>query len=110
MTITNGRPRVTTPGTGPEAEMAATATDTTIVRRGSVRPPGSARQRPPLAPASVYAPLGRRRWWWYCYPCRTCGNYQFGRAKTLDAVTGVRRAGCGHEVNVMIARTYGTAA
>lgn len=69
-----------------------------------------AKTRPPIAPASVYAPLGRRRWWWYSYPCRTCGAYQFGRAKTLDAVTGVRRAGCGHLVSVMIARTYGAAA
>lgn len=62
--------------------------------------------RPPLAPASVYAPLGRRRYWWYAYHCKTCGTYQFGRAKTLDAVTGTRRAGCGHLVSVMIARTY----
>lgn len=61
---------------------------------------------PPLAPASVYAPLGRRRWWWYSYRCRSCGAYQLGRAKTLDEVTGVRRAGCGHEVTVMAARIY----
>ena len=63
--------------------------------------------RPPIAPASVYAPLGRRRWWWYAYSCRTCAAYQFGRAKTLDAVTGVGRAGYGHQVNVMAARIYG---
>lgn len=80
----------------------ATSTSTTIQR--------TSRPRPPLAPASVYAPLGRRRWWWYAYCCRTCGAYQFGRAKTLDAVTGVRRAGCGQDVSVMIARTYGAAA
>ena len=66
--------------------------------------------RPPIAPASVYAPLGRRRYWWYAYCCRTCGAYQFGRAKTLDTVTGVRRAGCGHQVSVMAARIYGSAA
>ena len=62
--------------------------------------------RPPIAPASVYEPLGRRRYWWYAYRCQTCGAYQFGRAKTLDVVTGVRRAGCGHHVNVMAARIY----
>jgi hypothetical protein len=68
------------------------------------------RTRPSLAPASVFGPTGRRRFWWYTYRYRTCGAYQFGRAKTLDAVTGLRRAGCGHEVSVMIARTYGAAA
>lgn len=70
-------------------------------------PQHRARNRPPLAPASAYAPLGRRRCWRYCYRCKTCGAYQFGRAKTLEGVTGVRRAGCGHQVDVMIARTYG---
>jgi len=87
------------PGNG---ALTATSDSTTIQR--------TSRTWPPLAPPSVYAPLGRRRWWWYAYRCRTCGAYQFGRAKTLDAVTGVRRAGCGHDVSVMIARTYGTAA
>ena len=68
------------------------------------------KSRPPLAPASVFGPTGRRRFWWYTYRCGSCGSYQFGRAKTLDAVTGVRRAGCGHQVTVMAARIYGTAA
>ena len=67
------------------------------------------RDRPPLAPASVFAPGGRRRSWWYTYPCRTCGTHHFGRAKELGGVTGVRRAGCGHLVLVMIARVYGRA-
>jgi len=58
----------------------------------------------------VFAPQGRRRNWWYTYSCRVCGAYQFGRARELDQVTGIRRAGCGHQVSVMIARTYGTAA
>jgi hypothetical protein len=66
------------------------------------------RRRPPLAPASVYAPRGRRRHWWYCYPCRVCNTFHFGRASELDKVTGERRAGCGHAVSVMIARVYGT--
>jgi hypothetical protein len=64
------------------------------------------RKRPPIAPASVYAPLGRRRYWWYSYRCRACGAYLLGRAKTLETVTGVRRAGCGHQVDVMAARIY----
>jgi len=55
----------------------------------------------------VYAPRGRRRWWWYSYRCRTCGAYQLGRARDLEQVTGERRAGCGHQVNVMAARIYG---
>jgi hypothetical protein len=79
------------------------------VRRGTATRRKAARNRPPLAPASVYAPLGRRRYWWYSYPCRTCGTYHFGRARELDEVTGVRRAGCGHQVNVMLARVYGRA-
>ena len=63
--------------------------------------------RTPAAFASAFAPSGRRRWWWYTYSCRTCGAHQFGRARTLEDVTGQRRASCGHIVNVVIARTYG---
>jgi hypothetical protein len=76
-------------------------------RYGTAQP--RPKTRPLIAPASVYAPLGRQRWWWYAYSCRTCGAYQFGRAKTLGAVRGIRRAGCGHQVNVMAARIYGHA-
>jgi hypothetical protein len=54
---------------------------------------------------SLYAPAGRRRWWWYSY--RWCGAYQLGRARQLEDVTGVRRAGCGHQVAIVIARIYG---
>lgn len=79
----------------------ATATARPVLRNSA---------RAPIAPASVYAPLGRRRWWWYAYRCYTCGAHQFGRARALEQVTGVRRAGCGHQVNVMAARIYGTAA
>ncbi len=75
------------------------------VRGGSRR--DAARQRVPIAPASVYAPIGRRRWWWYAYRCLTCGVYQLGRARQLDQVTGQRRAGCGHAVVIMAARIYG---
>lgn len=78
-------------------------TSASTIQRGS-------KPRPPLAPASVFGPVGRRHWWWYTFRCKTCGTHQFGRAKTLDAVTGVRRAGCGHRVNVMAARIYGAGA
>lgn len=64
--------------------------------------------RTPTAFVSLYAPAGRRRWWWYSYKCGTCGAYQLGRARDLESVTGERRAGCGHPVSIVIARTYGT--
>ena len=66
--------------------------------------------RPQTAFASLYMPAGRRTWHWYAYNCRVCGRYQLGRARHLDDVAGNRRAGCGHRVNVVIARVYGTAA
>ena len=93
-------PQVTTPKAADAVSAAANATSATKVTRGRRR------DLPPLAPASVFAPRGRRRLWHYTYPCRACGTYHFGRAKALDEVTGVRRAGCGHLVSVMIARTY----
>lgn len=68
------------------------------------------RHRPPLAPASVFAPDGRRRLLHFTYPCRVCGSYNFGRTRALADVTGLRRATCGHLVSVMIARTYGSEA
>jgi hypothetical protein len=67
---------------------------------------GTGRKRPPLAPASVFAPDGRRRRWHFTYPCRVCGSYNFGRSRMLADVTGLRRATCGHLVSVAIFRTY----
>ena len=61
----------------------------------------------PAAFASLYLPAGRRRWHWYAYACKTCGRHQLGRARQLDDVAGIRRASCGHQVNVVIARIYG---
>jgi DNA-directed RNA polymerase subunit RPC12/RpoP len=72
-----------------------------MVRQGSRK-----RHLVPIAPASVFGPIGRRRFWWYTYRCRTCGAYLFGRARSLDAVTGERRAACGHRVQIMAARIY----
>ena len=64
------------------------------------------RRKPRSAYVSLYAPSGRRTWWWYSYQCRDCGAYQLGRARQLDQVTGVRKAGCGHLIEIVIARTY----
>ena len=64
------------------------------------------RQPAPIAPASVFPPIGRRKQWAYTYKCRTCGAHLFGRAKALDVVTGERKALCGHRVQVMAARIY----
>jgi hypothetical protein len=82
---------------------ASNATTTLKITRSPVR---DRRQRAPIALASVFGPVGRRRTWWYTYRCRICGAYLFGRAKTLDAVTGERKAGCGHRVQIMAARIY----
>lgn len=92
-----------------ESQAATTATDTTrtSLRRASVT---AAAQRPngtPLALASVFAPHGRRTWWWYSFPCRTCATYHFGRARELDQVTGQRKTACGHVVMIVAARVYG---
>jgi predicted SprT family Zn-dependent metalloprotease len=64
----------------------------------------------PAAFASLYLPAGRRRWHWYSYSCRTCGQHQLGRARQLEDVAGERRAGCGHRVKIVIARAYRWAA
>ena len=64
------------------------------------------RQQPPIAPASVFGPVGRRRSWCYTYRCRTCEAHLFGRARSLDAVASERKAGCGHRVQVIAARIY----
>lgn len=72
------------------------------------QPPKTGRRRKQRAPTvfvSAYEPAGRRRHWWYAYRC-PCGTYQFGRAPSLEAVTGERTAGCGHRIAVAIARVY----
>ena len=76
---------------------------------GAAPDPGTdrARRRAPLtAYVSLYAPSGRRHWWWYSYRCPTCSAYQLGRARDLAAVTGQRRAGCGHTLEIVVARVY----
>ena len=96
-------PGVITPQGRPDAQLAAKATPGTL---SSVRGTSQSRRQVPVAPASVFGPVGRRRYWWYTYRCRTCGAHLFGRARSLDDVTGERKAGCGHRVQVMAARIY----
>ncbi|MFI0482232.1 hypothetical protein [Actinomadura sp. 9N215] len=62
--------------------------------------------RYPAAYASLYAPAGRRTMWWYALACPHCGAGHFGRLRSRDALDGVRRAGCGRLVWVVVARTY----
>jgi hypothetical protein len=45
----------------------------------------------PAAFVSLYLPAGHRRWHWYSYSCRTCGQHQLGRARQLEDVAGERR-------------------
>jgi hypothetical protein len=68
---------------------------------------GRPRRKPRPVYVSLFAPTGHRTQWWYSHRCRDCGTYQLGRARQLDQVTGIRRAGCGHLVEIVIARTYG---
>jgi hypothetical protein len=79
-----------------------TSTATTITGHAST----TRRPRPKPVFVSLYEPAGRRRLWWYSYKCTECGTYQLGRARELDKVTGTRKAGCGHQVEIVIARTY----
>ena len=64
------------------------------------------RKPAPIAPASVFPPIGRRKLWAYTYQCGSCDAYLFGRARTLEGVTGERKAQCGHRVRIMAARIY----
>ncbi len=71
-----------------------------------ISPPGS-RRKPRPAYVSLWAPAGRRRLWVYAYRCGECDTYQFGRRRSLADVTEVRKGGCGHLIEVVIARVYG---
>lgn len=94
-------PQVTTPGAASNADGPATSPNTT--RRVTCQPAATAY-------VSLYAPAGRRTWWWYSYRCPTCGTYQLGRSQVLTSVTRQRKGGCGHLLAIVIARTYGAAA
>ncbi len=71
------------------------------IDQGTVR-----RRRPKPAFVSLYEPAGRRTWWWYSYRCPLCATYQLGRARQLDQVTGTRKGGCGHAIEVVVSRVY----
>ncbi len=90
-------PQDTTP-TSRQPSRSARPNDINTVTRRATRP------RPVFV--SLYEPVGRRRQWWYAYRCPACGTYQLGRARELDQVTGIRKAGCGHTVSIAIARVY----
>lgn len=81
----------------------APKTTTSLVRIPASVPRRKARP----AYVSLWAPAGRRRLWVYAYKCAECGTYQFGRRRTLADVTEVRKGGCGHLIEVIVARVYG---
>ena len=81
-----------TPARGPAA--ASSVGQGSVSRRGSRRRGG--RYAPP-APASAFAPFGRRRGWVYTYRCPGCGGYQVGRAQELEKVA----AGAGQAAAIM---------
>ena len=54
---------------------------------------------------SLLVPSLGRTMWWALARCPACGRPAC-RAKTLPGVTGRRRLGCGHVVDVIVARSY----
>ncbi|MFI9846503.1 hypothetical protein ACIHFD_56440 [Nonomuraea sp. NPDC051941] len=62
--------------------------------------------RHPAAYVSLYAPYGRRRLWWFAFVCPACSYGHFGRVRDEDSAEGLRRAGCGRLVWLVVARTY----
>lgn len=62
--------------------------------------------RHPAAYVSLYAPYGRRRMWWFTFVCPTCSFGHFGRVADEESVEGLRRAGCGRLVWLIVARVY----
>jgi hypothetical protein len=110
MTNKNGRPQVTTPGTGPKIQMATPATGPVSLRRSpAATRRATARRRETAATCrvSLLKPAGRRTRWWYLGACPACGAPHLGRAPDLADVTGTRRLPCRHWVVIVVARTYG---
>lgn len=62
--------------------------------------------RHPAAYVSLFAPAGRRRMWWFTFICAHCSNGHFGRVRDAESVEGLRRAGCGRLVWLVVAKTY----
>jgi hypothetical protein len=53
------------------------------------------------APATTFAPCGRRTMWAATYRCPHCGGWHLSRAQTEQEITGRRRAGCGRLVQLI---------
>ena len=108
-----GGPELTTRDHPNATESAITATSITRrpVRGRQQRAAGRHRdgcrnrQQVPIAPASMFGPAGRRRCWRYRCRCRSCDAHLSGWARSPGHVTGERTAGCGHRVQVRVART-----
>lgn len=52
------------------------------------------------------APAGRRAMWTLVFRCPLCCCYHVGRAESVEAARGKRRAGCGRIVRIRIRRVY----
>ena len=61
------------------------------------------------AVATVHLPSGRRRQVWAAYICPSCSASHFARAATVDALTGVRRSGCGRTIRLVAGSFHGGA-
>lgn len=70
------------------------------------RPPVLGRQATVTCRVSLLVPFGRRTWWWFLGRCPLCGMPFLGRARQLEGVTRKRRGQCGHQLIVVVARTY----
>lgn len=100
----------------PESRPKTAAGAEQVSRSHAVKVPGGGDGRPmkaarrgraaPSMRVSLFAPAARRRWWWFTGRCRVCGSTAFGRVRTREQAAGIRRASCGHHVDVIVARTY----
>ncbi|MFD1547701.1 hypothetical protein [Nonomuraea guangzhouensis] len=52
------------------------------------------------------APAGRRTMWTLVFRCPLCHCHHIGRAESIEAARGKRRAGCGRIVRIRIRRVY----
>ena len=74
----------------------------------SVFPPIGRRKRrsaPPMR-VSLFEPAGRRTQWWFTGRCLRCGGTSFGRVRLEEDAEGVRRVSCGHKATIIVARVY----
>lgn len=105
-------PRAARPESRPKTAAAARQ----ISRSRAVNVPGGGDDRPmtaarrrratPSMRVSLFAPSAQRGWWWFTGRCRVCGSTAFGRVRTREQAAGIRRASCGHRVELTVARVY----